>query len=196
MRIVETEGGKYPSLLDKNFGLSPSEFDHLLTELKSGDDTLFEKIFLHHFSSCHQYIMKNYKATSEDAHDITMDTLLAFYVRLKEGKIVYGNLRFLFTQMAGQLYLKRIKQQKNEQVANELLPDFLENPVDECMLQLLDKAWEQLQPPCRNLLSAYYFEHKTLKEIAEAEGRSDVAVRKQKQRCLDKLRNFMKQLLS
>ncbi|MEM1321682.1 MAG: sigma-70 family RNA polymerase sigma factor [Bacteroidota bacterium] len=188
--IAPEEAPQLQALMDKNFGLSPADFEQLVERLNEGDDQLFEQIFLKHFDDAHRYIMRQYKANHEDAYDACMNTLLEFYKRLKAGKIKYGNLRFLFTRMAGQIYLKWIKK---EQLLSPLLDiDLDEAPAqfEEAMFQALDKAWLEMGASCKTVLKDYYYEGVPLKEIAERIERSAVAVRKQKQRCIEKLRQL------
>ena len=122
-----------------------------------------------------------------------MHTLLEFHHRIRDGKIQYGNLRFLFTRMAGQYYFKWIKK---ENLTTELSDLDLADPpedVDPEMLAVLDKAWNLLCDKCRGLLKAFYYDKKTLAEIAEAQDKDPAAIRKQKQRCVEKLRDSFTQ---
>lgn len=175
--------------MNKNFGLTQERFDELLEALKNGDDQLFETVFLTHFKSCVQYLVRNYNASQEDAYDVTMDTLLVFHKRMKTGKVVYGNLRFLFTQMAGQHYQRWIKKKT---ISSEL-PELKEYAsinlnLDKSDLQIFDYAWEELGNNCKTVLKAFYYDHISLNNLAERMGKNPVAIRKQKQRCIEKLR--------
>lgn len=183
--------------MNKNFGLTEAEFNRLLLELDKGDESLFEQVFLTHFQDCCRYLMNTYNASSEDAYDASMNTMLEFCKRLKSGRVVYGNLRFLFTRMAGQIYLKWIKkQQKITGLENFDLQEAPEE-IDDEAYALLNKAWDSLLKDCQTLLEEFYYAGATLEDIASVLNRSAVAVRKQKQRCVDKLRElFMKFSLS
>jgi len=176
--------------MNKNFGLTEAEFNRLLLELEKGDETLFEQVFLTHFEDCCKYLMNMYNASSEDAYDASMSTMLEFCRRLKSGRIAYGNLRFLFTRMAGQVYLKWIKKQ-NKLIGLENI-DLQEAPeeIDDEAYATLNKAWDGLLKDCQTLLEAFYYSGATLEHIAAGLNRSAVAVRKQKQRCMDKLREL------
>jgi RNA polymerase sigma factor (sigma-70 family) len=181
----------------KNFGLSLEAFNELKTQLKAGDEELFETIFLAHFEDCLKYIKNKFGIQHEKAYDITMDTLLLFRRKLLEDKISYGNIRFLFTYMAGQLYLKEIdRQPKKTSMSgeNNSAIDLEEELLGKEELDLLSKAWEKLGTNCKDLLARFYYQKFSLKEIAEEQQRSDAALRKQKQRCLEKLRQHFKNM--
>lgn len=189
-KIVHRQQYKLKKRMDKNFGLSEASFKVLLKELNEDNDALFEKIFLTHFKSCQVYLQRNYNASSEDAYDATMNTLIEFQDRLKAGKITYGNLRFLFTRMAGQIYLKWIKKENKTTSIGELdIPESFEE-LDEESFKILNKAWEKLCDDCRALLKEFYYDGKALNQLAERMEKSHSAVRKQKQRCVEKLRDL------
>ena len=175
--------------MDKNFGLTQERFEELLTALQDGDEQLFEQVFLSHFDSCMQYLMRNYKATHADAYDVTMDTLLVFHKRMKAGKIAYGNLRFLFTQMAGQHYRRWIKK---EAIASEQIGileyDLPALNLDKSDMQIFDFAWDQLGNNCKTILKAFYYDNTSLNDLATKKDKKPAAIRKQKQRCIEKLR--------
>lgn len=182
--------------MSKNFGLTEATFNQLVSELEQGKDTLFEQVFLTHFEDCVKYLMNTYKASPEDAYDASMNTMLEFCRRLKAGRIAYGNLRFLFTRMAGQVYLKWAKKQnKQTDLDNFDIADVTED-IDEESYAILNKAWNALQEECKSLLEAFYYDGTTLENIALAMDKSAVAVRKQKQRCVEKLRSLYIQFSS
>jgi RNA polymerase sigma factor (sigma-70 family) len=181
----------------KNFGLRPEEFDNLVAQLKVGDETLFQTIFLAHFEDCMKYLTNKFGIQQSIAYDMTMDALILFRRKLLEGKIGYGNIRFLFTQMACQLYLKSINKKATHtdiSEAGDLIEQEQDDLFDDESLGLLDQAWDQLCEDCRGLLKRFYYHKATLKEIAEEQQKTAAALRKQKQRCVEKLRKHFNEL--
>jgi RNA polymerase sigma factor (sigma-70 family) len=176
--------------MDQNFGLTEKEFDEMTAALQAGDERIFELVFLKHFASCRDYLIKNFRATPEDAYDATMDTLLEFHRRLLSGKVQYGNLRYLFTKMGTQIYMKG--QQKTNNLTDELQVDIhaATEEYDGELDQTLDKAWEKLGEGCRQILKAFYYNNTNLNVLAGELGKDPAAVRKQKQRCVEQLRSF------
>ena len=149
---------------------------------------LFEQIFLTHFEDCMNYLQRKYKASYNDAYDISMETMLLFMNRLKSGKATYGNLRFLFTQMAGQLFFKQLKKAK---LSEEL---YLSDPKEESeadqeyLFIIMEQVWETLDQQQQALLHAFYYDGISFKQLSEKTGVSAVTLRKRKQRCIDFLR--------
>ncbi len=176
----------------KNFDLSPEEFEQLERQLRKGDETLFQAIFLAHFGPCMAYLIKEYNVQSEKAYDLTMDTLLLFRRKLLDRKIKYGNLRFLFTQMACHIYLKKTTRSPSLALKKEVQTLLHEEQytLDPDELKMLNKSWDQLGPTCKNLLKRVYYHKEAIKDIAEEQQKPAGSLRKQKQRCIIKLREY------
>ena len=179
----------------QNFGLKKADFDQLESDLQGGNEKLFETIFVQHFESCRSYLMRECSAQSDDAYDVTVETIIKFRQMLVENKIQYGNLRFYFTKMAKDAYLKIIAKNKKmpvgELVENEA--DRAEESTeafDEEQTIALEKSWAQLGDDCRNLLRQHIQEGFQLKEIAQAMAQSEVNMRKRKERCMTKLKSL------
>lgn len=190
-KITRVELQKRKKLKNQNFGLPETMFNQMVRNLKEGDDELFERIFLKHFEDCVKFIVKQYKAEWTDAYDASMECLLEFHWRLKQGKIIYGNLRFLFTRMASQIYLKWIKKEgMTDQISGDF--DLIEEPkqMDSELFQSLNYAWQGMCDQCQKLLSAFYYENVSLKEFAQTQNKLPATIRKQKQRCLEKLKGL------
>lgn len=181
--------------MDQNFGLTEEAFGKMSAELLAGDKTMFKLVFLAHFASCRDYLIVNYNASAEDAYDATMDTLVEFHHRLLDGKIRYGNLRYLFTKMATQIYQKtRRKNSKVGGLEDERIAAMAdENAYDQEAENLLLKAWVKLGDGCQKILKAFYYDNTNLNVLAEEQGKDHAAMRKQKQRCVESLRlNFIR----
>jgi RNA polymerase sigma factor (sigma-70 family) len=174
---------------DNNFGLTKNRFEQLLSNLKSGDDRLYQEIFLSHFGDCIQYLKRSCRATQEDAYDASMDALLIFCDRLKKGQIKYGNLRFLFTQMAKQEYFRNQKKENKTSAIPEgfNIAEDQEEKISEEAQFAFDKAWDKIGEECKKLLQAFYYNRVKLKELAFEASITESTMRKQKQRCMTKL---------
>lgn len=175
--------------LAKNFQLSENQFEDLLMKLHEGDNALFKQVFTAHASDCIQYLKVTYRAEHDEAYDAMLDTMISFRQRLVDGKVKYGNLRFLFLQMASQHFV-RLQTQKSKTVSTDQFEDSIEEEVNitEGQLKMLESAWTQLGDLCRQLLKMNFYDGLKLNEIALKMEKSDVAIRKQKERCLEQLK--------
>ena len=185
--IAEAPRQSANSKLSKNFGLSEAQFVEVLYKLKQGDETLFERVFLAQFEDCMRYLMNRHKISRSVAYDASMEALLKFRKRLLAGKITYGNMRYLFTRMASQFLIEAAKHPTTMLSELEETPEEVAS-LDKEILDALDRAWAQLCQECRKILGDFYYQKIALKTIATNSGKSEAAIRKQKQRCLEKLR--------
>ena len=174
----------------KNFGLEESEFNTMLAHMQAGDDRLFEKVFLSHFKDCMNYLKNSYKSSQSEAYDASMDALLAFRKRMLEGKVKYGNMRFLFTKMASQYLMASKKKSTSEylEIKDLRLDD---QELDNDVMKAFDKAWEKLPHENKNVLEQFYYKKTPLKMIAATKNISEAAMRKQKQRSMEKLKKYL-----
>jgi RNA polymerase sigma factor (sigma-70 family) len=179
--------------IDQNFGLTQIEFDQMVYGLRHNDEQLFERIFLKHFDDCMKYVVKKYGASHEDAYDASMDALLDMRTRLVDGRISYGNLRYLLTKMATQYYMRHQKRYSVRDVKDEDMIESVE--VDREDLDLLKNAWEKLGGKCKDLLGLNFYNGMNLSDIAILQNIAPAAIRKQKERCLKKLTDTFESLL-
>ncbi|MEM1136614.1 MAG: hypothetical protein AAGI07_12315 [Bacteroidota bacterium] len=178
---------------DKNFGLSIEEFEKMVIDLKKNDTNFFEKVFLNQFKETMRYLQKEYSALHEDAYDATMDALIDFRKRFVEGKLQYGNLRFLFTKCASQVYFKNKKGNTNAELTQEIDREMEEEDGREEEISWLGEAWELLGVSCKELLKWHYYGKMKLAEIAEQQEKPAAAIRKQKERCVKQLKELFRQ---
>jgi DNA-directed RNA polymerase specialized sigma24 family protein len=176
------------SSLHQNFGLTQLEFDGLVQKLKAGDESMFEKIFLSHFNYCISYLKKHYNAQYDAAYDVTMDTLIEFRYRLILDKVTYGNLRYLFTKIACQQYVKNMA--KGFKLVEPIFEHIEVDDNFDHKLEVLKKAWLDLGVEDRKLLENVYYLDIPLIKMAEVTSKTDATLRKQKQRAMDKLRQI------
>jgi RNA polymerase sigma factor (sigma-70 family) len=177
----------------QNFGLKKADFDQLVSDLQGGNEKLFETIFVQHFDSCRSYLMRECSAQADDAYDVTVETIIKFRQMLVENKIQYGNLRFYFTKMAKDAYLKIIAKNKKMPIGelDDNASDFADEATesfDDDQVSALDKSWQLLGDDCKNLLRQNVQEGVQLKEIAQNLEQSEANMRKRKERCMAKLK--------
>ena len=178
----------------QNFGLKQTTFSDMLNALQQGDETLFEHVFVKHFSDCRNYLMRECDASAEDAYDITVETIISFRKRLIEGKIEYGNLQYYFTKMAKDNFLKLLERNKRLPVGEFVLneadrEDEPSNEFDADQLLYLEKAWSKLNPDCQKLLRSHIYDGLQLKQVALLLNENEANIRKRKERCMDKLKS-------
>ena len=178
---------------DKNFGLTRSAFNELVTALRQGDERLLERIHGRQFRYCQQKLMTFDGLSELQAYDATMDALLHFRTLLLRDKVQYGNLRFLFVKIARQLYRKAQRKEgdlRSLTATDDQAEPLAEVTFTEAQFQRMESAFRQLGTDCRELLTQFYFQYRTLRDIAAEDGHNYQNLRKQKSRCVIRLRQL------
>ncbi|MEW7292140.1 RNA polymerase sigma factor [Aquimarina sp. 2304DJ70-9] len=175
----------------KNFGLTQASFKKLIADLKRNDTFFFEQVFLKQFEETMNYLCREYKSSHEDAYDATMDALIEFRTRFVDGKLQYGNLRFLFTKIASQMLFRNLKKNNTNRDSTIFLVQEVDIEPTESIEELgrLNKAWQILGDSCKQLLTWHFYGKMKLSEIAEEAQKSPATIRKQKERCIKKLKD-------
>ncbi len=180
----------------KNLGLSRAEFKNLCSLLKQGKETLIEKVYLSHFKQCMKFLTYNENASRDEAYNSSMDALYEIRKDLMQDKIFYGNLAYYFTYRAKSKLFKWRKKQK--QPTLPLIDmDFEEAEKTETeliqkeLVELVSAAINKLCADCKSIIKSFYYNDKSLKEIAGKMEKSHAAIRKQTTRCRDKLRKHL-----
>lgn len=179
----------------KNFGLTEAEFTELYDKLISGDELFFETTFMTHFKPAMKYLMNTHGAIHDDAYDIVMNVLIEFRKRVIDGKVKYGNLKFMFTQMCVQRY-KRDKGKKLDTEHYAYLNQYEDHVIDEEAFTLLDNAMNKIGEQCRQIIEDVYYGKIAYKVLSEKYKVTAANLRKQKERCLTKLKMNLRQSLN
>ena len=187
---------KIPNPKD-NFGLTKHEFDQFVAKVKNGDESLFIQVFNVHFKSSVRYIQNKFSISEELAYDTCMDTLIEFRTKLKQGKINYGNIRFLFTKMAVHRYLDDMKK-KNK--VSEAIDIFMGDKSDLAIsekefLAMLNNAVNTLEDAQKHMIKEIYYSGKDTEQIIEENEITYSTFRKRKQRSLEKLKSVFLDLI-
>lgn len=179
-------------MTNRNFGLTQTQFEDLTLRLQQGDESLFETLFLTHYKSCLNILVRKYRAPHEEAYDAVMWAMLRMRQLVLENKVAYGNLESYVTRMAVNDYLK--KQERNREFPTDILPEGIQNEedwTDADSLNILDRAWEKIGEKCQVLLKGFYYDKTELKQLTTLLGDSSEAnTRKKKERCLIELRSL------
>ena len=79
----------------------------------------------------------------------------------------------------------------NETLLNEEVNEIYQEDIFDLKLKSTMNAFKNLGEPCKELLTNYYFEKKSLKDIAQILNIEETTIRNKKYRCMEKLRSLV-----
>ncbi|KJD35829.1 hypothetical protein PW52_08855 [Tamlana sedimentorum] len=173
----------------------------LIDALKMNNSYILKQFYTLHYKKVEALVLKN-SGSTEQAKDVYQDAFITVWTHVKNDKFVPKN----DTALQGYLYsiaknkwtdILRSKAYKNSNVLNETtlteIKDNKESTTNEQELKLKAAmaAFKNLDQPCKQLLSDFYFEKKSLKDIAQSFKIEENTARNKKYRCMQKLRNMV-----
>ena len=151
--------------------------------------TLYEEAF----PSVASFI-KKMGGNLEDAKDIFQDALIIFYEKVTEQQtVIQVDDRAYLTGICKHLWYKKFRQEKKV-FQSQVLPELKRTEEQESILSdRILKLMEHSGKKCMELLQSFYFEKRSMKEIAQLFGFSgERSATAQKFKCLEKLRSTIK----
>ena len=182
--------------------MSINPHNSLIEEVKSGNKKRLEELYLKQGPLFVNWLKKHYQSSQEEATEAYQESILIFCQNIMNGKLKELNCKphtYLFAIGKNVLLSKRRKQQLEKiplSQEQDWIPDdtTLEGTIqlDEKQ-QRLAQMIQQMGKVCRAILTAFYLQDKSLKEIAQAlKYKSMDVIYTQKKRCLQKLRQLVK----
>ncbi|MEL6639527.1 MAG: sigma-70 family RNA polymerase sigma factor [Bacteroidota bacterium] len=144
-----------------------------------------------------RFILSN-SGNEADAKDIFQDGLIVFYEKVIHPDFAQTSAlkNFLFG-ICRNLWLKRLRKASQREVSTDDIQEGAlvdDTSATELMLEedeLIANLLEQLDEKCQKVLIYFYFERKSMREIAELLGMANDRVAKNKKsRCMEKLREI------
>lgn len=176
--------------------------EKMRAELLSGNNQCLKILFEQFGTYCIRLLQKNTGCSKQDAEDILMDAVINFRQKIITGKIQYltSAKNYLFTTC----YNMALVRFNKEKVKNTRIADVVEalyapsEPIGdrEAMHDIFAAAMSALGEKCREIITLYYFEQLSMKDIAEQLGLGNAEVAKStKSRCFKKLTEEASRLL-
>ncbi len=170
---------------------------------RKNDDTVLKRVYQSVFPKVKAYILKN-SGNEAQAKDIFQEAFIACWRNIKADKLSEdGNVEaYLFTIAKNKWtdYLRSSNRKKmvlNNDITNIAKADDdpeINEDLQEKHRNTMNLALQQLGHNCKNLLNKFYFERKSMNEIAEEMNLASASARNQKYRCMEKLRKLSLEL--
>lgn len=172
----------------------------LLDAIKNNDSIVLKELYVSNYPKIEALVLKN-SGTIEHAKDVYQDAFITIWKHVKNEKFIPQNE----TALQGYLYsiarnkwldvlksksFKNLKPLNNEslRVVRDEEENIYNDEFETKKLSTAMDAFKNLGQPCKQLLSTFYFEKKSLRDIASKLKIEETTVRNKKYRCMEKLR--------
>jgi RNA polymerase sigma factor (sigma-70 family) len=148
--------------------------------LKEGDNSEIARIFTEHGDYCIRTLIRNTNCSKQDAEDILMESVLNFRDKVVSGKVTYlTSIRQYIYSTCYNMWLKEYQKRKRREIVGVDLIKFYVEEYSEtmdtseyfdnkkAMIRITKKAMATLKTKCRRVLSLFYVERYSMKEVAK-----------------------------
>jgi RNA polymerase sigma factor (sigma-70 family) len=180
-----------------------NEDSKLLDALRNDDDNALADLFRQNRRPVVSFILRN-QGSADDAEDVLQEALIVLWERVRNGSFEYqAKLSTFIYATAKNIWLRRLARNRREIVSTaetfEIAAkdaDPLEELEENERILAVQQAMEKLGNPCRDLLLLYYWEDRSMEEIALKLGfaNSDT-VKSKKYQCKKALEKIVKGML-
>lgn len=179
----------------------------LIYEIAHGNGNAFTKLYETYRDEFTGYIRKSFKGNEDVIFDLYQDSCVALYENIQNNKLSALDLTvklktYLFSigrHKLVDLYRKSDSKGKSKFIDGiDYTKNYSSEYVDECSEReaIIRQAVNTMTEPCNSILTLYYWEDKSMKEIAELKDYKDAdSAKSQKSKCMSKLKAYIKTLL-
>ncbi len=173
--------------------------NELIQRIKVGDKSELVAVYKRYRTEFLNWAVHKYGCTMDEAKDVYQHSILIFYEKITQDKLTFltSTIKTYLFAIGKNQVLEKIKRNNRfsdsshfETSGNIFDTDEL-NKENEIRLDLVEKCLKELGDPCRALLISYYYEKKSMQEIAELLGYKNTDTTKnQKYKCLKRLKKL------
>lgn len=170
----------------------------LLKGLARNDKKSTEEIYKQNYNLIQALIVNN-NGTTDDARDIFQESMVVLFEKARSGTFQLNcQIKTYIYSVAKRLWLKRLQQQSrfteewNDSGNLVKVDDDMEiHEQKDQEFDLMHHSIQNMGEPCKSLLEAFYFQKKSMQEIAENFGYTNSENAKtQKYKCLMRLKKI------
>ena len=173
----------------------------LIAAIKANDSIALKPFYIANYRKT-QLLVLNNSGTEEDAKDVYQDAFIIVWNNIKNNTFVPINETaiegYLFS-IAKNKWLDIVRSTRfkktnniiNEAILNQEVNELYQDEFFDLKLKSTMNAFKNLGQPCKELLTTFYFEKKSLKDIAISLNIEEATARNKKYRCMEKLRSLV-----
>ncbi len=173
----------------------------ILDRIRKGDEEALVSLYQSSRKMILSYILKNHGST-DDAEDMLQEALVIVWERVRAGKYEpRAKISTYLYATVRHLWLRRLAKQRRElptdlqeDIQHSDNPSPLEELIQSEEAERMAGALEKLGEPCKSLLLLYYWEEKSMEEIAASLGFANAQTAKSKKyQCKKALEKILKE---
>ena len=157
----------------------------IIERIKANDHSVLGELFLHYKKMVFTYI-KSHGGCEADAEDMLQEAVIVLWQNVCSGKFeLTSKIGTYLTAVAKNKWMAEMR--KRKKYSDDSLPELSDgNPssldmlLEEEKIANIRRALEAIQPVCKKLLMLFYFEERSLEEIAGIMNFSNANVAKSK----------------
>jgi len=175
----------------------------IIEAIKNNDETVLHSLYVANYRKVELVILKN-NGSIEQAKDIFQEAYITVWKNIKKDSFIPKNETaingYLYTIAKNKWmdYLRSSEYKKKVSLTNlnqindsETNDNKSQNESDfDQKLAIAMKAFKDMGEPCKELLTKFYFEKKSMNEIANELSLDSASTRNKKYRCMKKLREL------
>ncbi|WP_396636882.1 RNA polymerase sigma factor [Maribacter sp. R77961] len=173
--------------------------EELVKAIKSNDENALDLLYQENYYKTEKYIIEN-SGSMEQAKDIYQEAFIAVWENVQNNKFVPKNKTalngYLYT-IAKNKWLDFLKSSRfkktngleavEHKIETEIETDSHEDSMTENLAKVMAN-FNEIGEGCKKILAVFYYEEKSLREIAFELNITEASARNKKYRCIEKLR--------
>jgi len=175
--------------------------DNWIIQVKKDPNRSLQNIYLEHRIGCINWVSSKFQLMPEDARDIFQSAVVVMYENVIADKITnkQANLRSYLIGICNNLTLAWLRREKKytSSLPMPVLVDYMYSEIENEdqraeKFKLCTRCMESLGSPCKEILTHFYFEGRSMQEIMDMMGYKNVqTVKSQKYKCMQRLKKMM-----
>jgi RNA polymerase sigma factor (sigma-70 family) len=173
----------------------------ILKSIREGDEAALAELYSSNWRPISSYILRN-NGTVDDAKDMLQEALVVLWERVRSGKFEpaakLSTFLFATAKYKWMRHLARKRREVSPTLGAEEIADGDPSPLEELVeneqTARVRNALKRLGEPCRTLLLLFYWEERSLEDIADSLGFANANTAKSKKyQCKEALRRLMEE---
>lgn len=168
----------------------------LIKNISRGDSEVFKKLYREYFNMVRYFIVNN-SGTLDDAEDIFQDAMIVIYEKTCDPNFsLTSSIKTYLYSVVRNLWLNKLRQKKTVQIKDfeqfiEIEQEDNEIEIKEERFNAIEKAIHLLGEKCRKIIQLFYYQQKSMQEIATELAYTNAAnAKNQKYKCLQQLKKL------